>query len=167
MRRRAKLSAVAIAIGSVLSAVLVTTASAAPSAGAMEPNLHYAGANCKTIKSPQNWSARICVITNADDMAAEQEDQALVTFTIRSGSLAEISVNKIYLHACEGFCHNQYVKNYVVKFPSGRSSYISNPFAFDPDDTVQAVAVNPCVQWTNGQAACWSGTHKDETISTY
>lgn len=166
MRMRAKWFTAVIALCFAISAASAATASAAPAAPAT-PQLHYAGANCKTVSSPQNWKARICVITNADDALADQWDQTLVTFTIRSGSLAEISVSKIYLHACEGYCVNQHPKTNVVKFPGGRSSYISNPFAFDPDDTVQGVAINPCVQWTNGQAVCWAGTHKDETISTY
>jgi len=54
-----------------------------------------------------------------------------------------------------------------VKFPSGKSSFISNPWTLDPNDEIQAVVTNPCVQWTNGQAVCWTGTHKDTTIATH
>lgn len=162
MRKRAKWFAAVIALGFALSMGSAATASAAPAI----PKLHYAGQNCKTLHSPQNFQVKMCVITNADDALADQYDQALMTFTIRSGSLAEISVSKIYLHACEGFCVNQNPKSNVVKFPRGRSGFISNPFALDPSDTVQAVVINPCVQWTNGQAVCWPGTHKDKTIST-
>lgn len=166
MRKRAKWFAAMIAIGFALAAGPASTASAAP-AGVAVPNLHYAGQHCKTLHSPQNWAVTICVITNADDALADQWDQALVTFQIRSGSLAEISVSEIYLYACEGFCVKQHPESNVVKFPSGRNSFISNPWTLDPNDEIQAVVTNPCVQWTNGQAVCWSGTHKDTTISTH
>jgi hypothetical protein len=174
MLRIAKYFAAAIALGSLLSMASVTTASASPVAAAAataavvkaKPDLHYAGANCKTIHSQQNWTATICVMTNADDMRADQLDQALVTYTIKAGGLAEVTVKTIYLHACEGYCYNQNPRSNVRTRASGRSAYISNNFAFDPDDTVQAVAVDPCVYWSNGQSACWPGTHEDETIST-
>jgi hypothetical protein len=174
MRRSAKYFVAAITLGSLLSMASVTAASAspvtaatAPSAVKAKPDLHYAGENCKTIHSKNNWTARICVITNADDALGDQWDQALVTYTIKSGSLSKLTLTKIYLHACEGYCVNQNPRSNVSTRASGRSAYISNNFAFDPDDTVQAVAVDPCVHWSNGQSACWPGTHKDKTISTY
>jgi hypothetical protein len=173
MRRSAKYFTAAIALGSLFSMASITAASASPvaaasaaSAAKVKPDLHYAGQNCATIHSKKNFAARICVITNADDLTADQDDQALVTYTIKSGGLAKVTVQKIYLHACEGFCTNQNPRSNVSKKASGKTAFISNNFAFDPDDTVQAVAVNPCVHWSNGQSACWAGTHKDKTIST-
>jgi len=64
-------------------------------------------------------------------------------------------------------CAGEHPKSNVVKFPSGKSSFISNPWTLDPNDEIQAVVTNPCVQWTNGQAVCWTGTHKDTTIATH
>jgi len=174
MRGRAQCFAAAIALGSLLSMASVTAASASPVTAATaastvkaKPDLHYAGENCKTVHSKKNWSARICVITNADDALGDQWDLALVTYSIKAGSLARVTLKKIYLHACEGYCDNQNPRSNVSAGAKGRSASISNNFAFDPDDTVQAVAVDPCVHWSNGQSACWPGTHKDTTISTY
>lgn len=165
MRRYAGLFAAMIALGFALSSASITAASASPAG--VSPNLHYAGQKCKTVHSPQNFAATICAITNASDLSGEQDDQALATFTIKSGSLAEISVKVIYLHSCFNSCVNQNEKKNVVKFPSGKSGFISNPFAFDPDNAVQAVVETPCLQWTNGQAVCYNGTIKDTIISTH
>jgi hypothetical protein len=165
-----------IALAALTAAATASVAAASPvaarpaaRAAIATPGLHYAGQNCKTIHSQKNYTARICVITNADDALADQYDQALVTYTIKSGGIRKDTLKEIYLHACEGYCYNQNVRKNVSAGVKGgkKSAYISNSFALDPDDTVQAVAVDPCVYWTNGQSACWPGTHKDETISTY
>lgn len=152
--------------------VLPAAALACCLVGAVVPGtasaLHYAGQKCVYIYSQNDWRATVCVITNADDALAEQWDQSLVTYSVRSGGISYANAGAIWLYACEGLCARQNPSDTPGKHANGaKSTYLSNPFAFDPDDTVQAVVVTPCVDWTNGQVACYNGTLRDETISTY
>jgi hypothetical protein len=171
MRRCAKLL-VAIALGILTVAGSASIAAASPTASASppaKPDLHYAGELCKTIYSKQRDKAVICVITNASDVTGEQSAQALVTYTSKSGGLRRVTIKEIYLRACLGYCRNENPRKNVKAGVKGgsKSAYISNNFAFVPDATVQAVGIDPCVIWSNGHSACWPGTHKDKTISTY
>src|ERR1700729_217773 len=114
-------SAVALALSLAVPVALADSANAATSSASaismarhpslnsgLTPRMHDAGQKCVTVKSENNWKATICAITNADDQTAEQSSQALITYTIKSGSLSEIEASGIWIWACVTSCLRQH-----------------------------------------------------------
>lgn len=166
--------AIPVAAADSAANAATTSASAISTAGqpslnsGLSPHMHDAGQKCVTISSQNNWKATICAITNADDQTAEQSSQALITYTIKSGSLSEIEASGIWIWACLTSCLRQHPIYSTYKLLNGgTTSFLSNPFTSDFNDTVQAVVNKPCVFWTNGQVACYNGSIRDKTISTH
>jgi hypothetical protein len=137
-----------------------TPAQAVPQAPNV-PDLH-AGSTCVSVSSQNNWRGTICAIINEDDALADDWAQALITFTINSGSINEAYiVGGLYLRVCPlfgGSCSNQNYVQSPSKIPGDvKSTFISNNFGFDVNYNVQARANTPCIAWTNGQEACYNG----------
>jgi hypothetical protein len=120
------------------------------------------GNTCVTVTSQNNWHGTICAIVNLDDALADQWGQALITFSVRSGSIYEVFVTGgLYLRRCTnvgGGCANQNYVQSPSKFPvNAQSTFISDNFGRDNSNSVQARVNTPCIIWTNGQEACYSG----------
>ena len=96
---------------------------------------------CKNVKSSGNWNGTICAIVNLNDATGWTTGQALITYSIRSGTLKIVSAKSLYTNVSTPICCFQF-------------SVRTNPYM------IQAVVVNPCMSWTNGQRACYIGTLK-------
>jgi hypothetical protein len=117
------------------------------------------GNTCVGVTSQNNWHGTICAIVNLDDARADQWGQALITFSVRSGSIYEVFVTGgLYLRRCAavgGGCANQNYVQSPSKFPvNAQSTFISDSFGYDSSNSVQARVNTPCIIWTNGQEAC-------------
>src|SRR5882672_8172677 len=55
-------------------------------AGDAVPQMHT-GEVCKNVKSSGNWNGTICAMVNLNDATGWTTAQALITFSIRSGTL--------------------------------------------------------------------------------
>jgi hypothetical protein len=121
------------------------------------------GNKCVYIYSPDNWRATVCAIVNYDDARADTYAQELFTFSVRSGAIAYVDANSMYLTKCNttmGGCPPTHYT--VVNEPGSSGHYISGPWMYVGVPPVQALyyshVVTPCVFWTNGQIACYDGT---------
>jgi hypothetical protein len=136
----------------------------ATSIGALDvPQMHTASV-CKNVKSSGNWNGTICAIVNLDDATGWTTGQALITYSIKSGTLKIVSAKSLYTNVSTPICCFQYSvrTNPSKNVGSGRSSFLSNDW-YGPASSqymIQAVVVNPCMSWTNGQRACYIGTLK-------
>jgi hypothetical protein len=143
-------------------------ASAAPRTGATPsapavPTI-ILGKECQTVHSQNNWIGHICVMANYDDANGDLSVEALVSYSINSGSLREVYVGSgLYLRNCDigGYCWNRGYESSPYKFTSGTSSSISTAWlGYNPyyaQSTEQAFVNTPCMIWTNGQVACYNG----------
>jgi hypothetical protein len=125
------------------------------------------GKTCKNVHSQSNWQGQICIQINWDDAVGDTQVQALVTYSIRSGTLREVYVaGGLYLRNCGvmSSCWNRAYTQSPYKFTSGRSSFISTRWvSYDPyyaQPSEQARASTPCIIWTNNQVACYNGHMK-------
>jgi hypothetical protein len=150
--------------GSLLT-ILTALACAAPAGAATSagsvPQIHT-GSVCKGVVSQGGWHATICAIVNQNDAQLDTTAQALITYTIRSGTLNTVSATRIYSEICSPFCGFAFgVRNNPNKtLNTGKSSFLSNAYYGPSSSQVEmaAVVVSPCVSWTNGQVACYNGT---------
>jgi hypothetical protein len=127
------------------------------------PQMHT-GSVCKNVTSSGNWNGTICAIVNLNDATLWTTGQALVTYSIRSGTLKSVSAKSLYTNIRTPICCFTFdVRTNPSKtVNSGRSSFLSNAF-YGPAPSqymIQAVVVDPCISWTNGQRACYNGTLK-------
>jgi hypothetical protein len=130
------------------------------------PQMHTASV-CKNVKSSGNWNGTICAIVNQDDATLWTTAQALITYSIKSGTLKSVSAKSLYSNIWTPICCFKYAvrTNPSKTVNSGKSSFLSNAW-YGPGPTqymIQAVVVNPCISWTNGQRACYNGTLKSGT----
>lgn len=120
------------------------------------------GEKCVGVTSQNNWHGTICAIANLDDARADQYAQALITFSVKSGSIYEVfSSGGLYLRWCAEIGGGRGNQGYVQspsKFPvNAQSTFMSDGFGYNSGDNVQARVNTPCIIWTNGQEACYSG----------
>ena len=120
------------------------------------------GNTCVGVTSQNNWHGTICAIVNEDDARGDIYAQALITFSVKSGSIYEVfATGGLYLRWCTvigGGCGNQYYVQSPSKFPvNTQSTFISDNFGYNSSDKTQARVNTPCIIWTNGQEACYSG----------
>ena len=140
------------------------THASAASIGAIDVPQMHAGSVCKNVKSSGNWNGTICAIVNLSDATLWTTGQALITYSIRSGTLKRVWATSLYTNVMTPICCFKFdVRTNPSKtVNSGKSSFLSNEF-YGPAPSqymIQAVAVDPCVSWTNGQSACYNGTLK-------
>jgi len=95
---------------STLLAVLAASALAftAPAGAATSvsnpiPQAHE-GAVCKAVRSAGGWNATICAMTNENDAQIDPTAQALITYTIRSGTVAWVSASNVHSLICTPIC---------------------------------------------------------------
>lgn len=133
------------------------------------PDLH-SGSVCKNVQSAGGWNGTICAVVNLSDASLDRDAQALITYSVRSNGLKTIYADgDLYLRSCSQTppfnCVNQNVLSYPSKSPGGvQSSFISNAFVYEPGAAVQAIVVFPCIDWSNGQNACYNGTLKSTIV---
>jgi hypothetical protein len=131
-------------------------------APAMPAQARQLGNTCVGVTSQNNWHGTICAIVNEDDARADVYAQALITFSVKSGSIYEVYVTGgLYLRWCAtigGGCGKQNYVQSPSEFPaSTQPTFISDNFGYDSSDNAQARVNTPCIIWTNGQEACYSG----------
>lgn len=139
----------------------------ATSIGASDVPQMHTGSVCKNVKSSGNWNGTICAIVNLNDATLWTTGQALITYSIRSGTLKSVSAKSLYTNIWTPICCIKYAvrTNPSKTVNSGKSSFLSNDW-YGPapsQDLIQAVVVDPCISWTNGQRACYNGTLKSGT----
>jgi hypothetical protein len=77
----------------------------ATSIGAVDvPQMHTASV-CKNVKSSGNWNGTICAIVNLDDATGWTTGQALITYSIKSGTLKIVSAKSLYTNVSTPICH--------------------------------------------------------------
>jgi len=122
----------------------------------------HEGAVCEAVRSAGGWNATICAMTNTNDAQLGFTAQTLITYTIRSGTLAWVSASNVHSQICTPICGITFnpLTNPAKIVNAGKSSFLSNTW-YGPAPTqylLAGVVVNPCVSWTNGQLACYVGT---------
>ena len=146
------------------------TSSPGPRPATATPMQHF-GVNCVTVKSRGGLNAEICAIVNRDDIRDPLTYmQALITFSVKSGSIKKISATDLYLKACT--THFVCTEENNVRFPIRRSgkgvrkSFLNNAFfnASSDIETVQAFVKTPCIEWSNDQSACYREVLKSAVV---
>jgi len=152
----------------LLCALLMPTAPAQAMPQAPSVPEGHVGNHCVGVVSQNNWHGTICSIVNENDARDDDWTQALITFSIRSGSISEVYIGGgLYIRRCarSGNCSNQNYRQSPTKRPGGgKQTFISNKFGYAFQYHVQARANTPCIIWTNGQVACHNGVLKSSWV---
>ena len=126
----------------------------------------WSGKICKTVKAQAGEKITFCAIDNQDDALLDEVAQSLITYTVNTGTIFEVWATQIYSCIWSPiYCTKDSILNNPSKYNvGGRSSFISNSW-YGPapsQEYLQAIVVDPCLELTSGDWACYNGTLKSD-----
>jgi hypothetical protein len=135
---------------------------------APQGKIYDKGKHCVKVTSQNNWGGTICVMLHVHVAFRSASFAAKVTFSVRSGGLAEIYAAHLKLITCSTSlsgtsCGPAESASKLIKYLRGpKSGYLQGRTYYltpgVPITIKDAVGTGLCMDWTNYQAACHPGT---------
>lgn len=150
---------------------LIAAIPAQASTPSMPRKIFHTGKRCKGVTSPKNFHGTVCVDNWIKVVHGGPGgftiDAPEVTFSVRSGGISDAFVGRMWIRACSQLphrCHRVSLSKNVSKNPHGAKTADIVGKQFDNPNgvgfSIQSMAVNICIGWTNGQDACYQSTLK-------